>query len=77
VAVSVNETEIVKPINDGATVSPSGAASKALSGITSSAKGILNTYSDQLLFYVPTAGSSDRIILLGFAQGLTKSAELP
>jgi hypothetical protein len=77
VAVSVNETEIVKPINDGATVSPSGAASKALSGITSSAKGILNTYSDQLLFYVPTAGSSDRIILLGFAQGLTTSAELP
>ncbi|WP_104135407.1 MULTISPECIES: hypothetical protein [unclassified Cryobacterium] len=77
VAVSVNETEIVKPINDGATVSPSGAASKALSGISSSAKGILNTYSDQLLFYVPTAGSSDKIILLGFAQGLTKSAELP
>ena len=77
VAVSVNETEIVKPINDGATVSPSGAASKALSGISSSSKGILNTYSDQLLFYVPTAGSSDKIILLGFAQGLTQSAELP
>ena len=77
VAVSVNETEIVKPINDGATVSPSGAASKALSGISSSSKGILNTYSDQLLFYVPTAGSNDKIILLGFAQGLTQSAELP
>ncbi|TFD48644.1 hypothetical protein E3T46_14480 [Cryobacterium sp. Hh11] len=77
VAVSVNETEIVKPINDGATVSPSGAASKALSGISSSSKGILNTYSDQLLFYVPTAGSSEKIILLGFAQGLTQSAELP
>ena len=77
VAVSVNETETVKPINDGATVSPSGASSKALSGISSSSKGILNTYSDQLLFYVPTAGSNDKIILLGFAQGLTQSAELP
>jgi hypothetical protein len=52
-------------------------ATKALSGITTTAKGFQNTYRDQLLFYVPTAGSSDKIVLLGFAQGLITSAELP
>ncbi|MFO7691357.1 MAG: hypothetical protein R6W83_12540 [Cryobacterium sp.] len=79
VAVSLNEIETVKPIDDQATVSPdeSAAASKALSGITSTAKGIQSTYADQLLFYVPAAGSTDKISLLGFSQGLISSSELP
>ena len=79
VAVSMTETETVKPVDDGATVGPAAdaLATKALSGITTTAKGFQNTYRDQLLFYVPTAGSSDKIVLLGFAQGLITSAELP
>ncbi|WP_104084367.1 hypothetical protein [Cryobacterium sp. Y11] len=79
VAVSMTETETVKPVDEGATVGPDAdaAATKALSGITTTAKGFQNTYRDQLLFYVPTAGSSDKIVLLGFAQGLISSAELP
>ncbi|MBG6212355.1 MAG: hypothetical protein LH475_12385 [Cryobacterium sp.] len=79
VAVSMTETETVKPVDAGATVGPAAdaLATKALSGITTTAKGFQNTYRDQLLFYVPTAGSSDKIVLLGFAQGLITSAELP
>ncbi|MDJ0349226.1 hypothetical protein [Cryobacterium sp. PH29-G1] len=79
VAVSMTETETVKPVDEGATVGPAedALATKALSGITTTAKGFQNTYRDQLLFYVPTGGSSDKIVLLGFAQGLITSAELP
>ena len=76
VAVSLSETETVKPVDAGATVSPEG-ASKALSGVEATAKGILSTYSDQLLFHVPAAGSKDKIVLLGFSQGLISSVELP
>ncbi|GAA3869283.1 hypothetical protein GCM10022381_10750 [Leifsonia kafniensis] len=76
VAINVNETETVKPVDAGATVSPSG-ASAALSGVTATAKGIQSTYGDQLLFHVPAAGSNEKIVLLGFAQGLISSAELP
>ncbi len=76
VAVSLTETETVKPVDAGATVSPEG-ASKALSGVSATAKGIQSTYGDQLLFHVPAAGSSEKIVLLGFAQGLISSTELP
>lgn len=76
VAVSITETETVKPVDAGATVSPEG-ASKALSGVSATAKGIQSTYADQLLFHVPAAGSSEKIVLLGFAQGLISSTELP
>ena len=78
-AVSLEETETVKPVDAAATVSPGegAVASKALSGLTATAKGFKNTYADQLLFHVPAAGSSDKIVLLGFAQGLISSTELP
>ncbi|HSP51910.1 MAG TPA: hypothetical protein VLO00_03355 [Cryobacterium sp.] len=76
VAVSLTETETVKPVDAGATVSPEG-ASKALSGITATAKGITSTYGDQLLFHVPAAGSNEKIVLLGLSQGLISSTELP
>lgn len=77
VAVNVNETETVTVVTGEATVNPSGASSKALSGITSSAKGLQNILSDQLLFYVPAVGSTDKITLLGSTQGIISSAELP
>ena len=77
VAVNVNETETVTVVSGEATVNPSGASSRALSGITSSAKGIQNILSDQLLFYVPAVGSTDKITLLGSTQGILSSAELP
>jgi hypothetical protein len=76
VTVNLTETETVKPVDAGATVSPEG-ASKALSGVSATAKGIQSSYGDQLLFHVPAAGSKDKIVLLGFGQGLISSAELP
>ncbi|TFD27566.1 hypothetical protein [Cryobacterium cryoconiti] len=76
VAVSLTESETVKPVDPGATVGTEG-ASKALSGISATAKGITSTYGDQLLFHVPAAGSNEKIVLLGFSQGLISSTELP
>jgi hypothetical protein len=77
VAVSVNEITTVTAVNGKATVAPTSGPSRALSGIEKTTKGIQSTYSEQLLFHVPAAGSSDKIVLLGFSQGLISSVELP
>lgn len=77
VAVSVNEITTVTAVNGKATITPKEGPSKALSGIEKTSKGIKSTYSEQLLFHVPAAGSSDKIVLLGFSQGLISSVELP
>lgn len=75
VAVDIVETEVVKPVEAGAKIKLAGAVA-ALSGLTETDKGVQSTYSDQLLFYVPPAGSTEKIRLLGFSQGLTKAAGL-
>lgn len=75
VAVNLNETTTVRPIEAGAAINPSGQV-KALSGIAISTKGILATYGDQLLFYVPAAGSDAKIVLLGYSQGLVSAKEI-
>jgi hypothetical protein len=75
VAIDIVETEVVKPVDVGAKIEPAGAIS-ALSGVTETEKGVQATYTDQLLFYVPPAGSSETIRLLGFSQALTKAAGL-
>ncbi|KQX07175.1 MULTISPECIES: hypothetical protein [unclassified Leifsonia] len=75
VTANIEETETVKPI-DGGTVSPQNAA-KAYSGVENSAKGVTQTYGDQILFYVPPAGSTEKIKLLGFSQGLVSASEVP
>jgi hypothetical protein len=77
VAVNLMESEIIKPVQPGATVSQNGAASKALSALEASTKGIQTVYGGQLLFYIPPAGSDEKIILLGYNQGLISSSELP
>ncbi|MBC7441575.1 MAG: hypothetical protein H7311_03495 [Ramlibacter sp.] len=76
VAVSLTETETAKILDGGATVQTEG-ASKALSGVDKTAKGIQSVYGDQLLFHVPAAGSKEKIVLLGIAQGLISSSEIP
>ncbi|MET0974899.1 MAG: hypothetical protein ABWX82_04440 [Leifsonia sp.] len=75
VTANINETETVRP-TDGGTVSPQNAA-KAYSGVENTAKGVTQTFGDQLLFYVPPAGSTEKIRLLGFAQGLISASEVP
>ena len=75
IAVNLDETTTVAPVEAGAAVNPGGAV-KALSGIAVSTKGIVATYGDQLLFYVPPTGSDGKIILLGYSQGLVSAKEL-
>jgi len=75
IAVNLNETTTVTPIETGAAVNPSGQV-KALSGLAISTKGVIATYGDQLLFYVPPAGSDGKMILLGYSQGLVKAGEV-
>ncbi len=76
VAVYLNETVTVTPVEAGAAVNPEGQV-KTLSGVTGSTKGTVAVYGDQLLFYVPSATSKQKISLLGFATGLTSAKELP
>ncbi len=75
VAVNLYETTIVRPVEAGAAVNPTGQV-KALSGLAISTKGVIATYGDQLLFYVPPAGSDAKIVLLGYSQGLVSATEI-
>jgi hypothetical protein len=75
VSVGLNEVETVKPTVAGASVSPEGQA-KVLSGVTSSTTGIESTYGLQLTFYVPPVGSTEKIRLLGYSQGLISAKGL-
>jgi hypothetical protein len=76
VAVNLNEVETLKVVQAGAQVS-AGAASAALAGLTgASTTGIVSTYGYQLLFYVPPTGSTQKITLLGFSQGLVAASEM-
>jgi hypothetical protein len=75
VAVHLYETKVAQPKEAGSAVTFSG-QTKALSGISITEKGIKSTYGDQLLFYVPAAGSAQKIILLGYTQGLIAASEL-
>ncbi len=75
VTAYLTETETVTPVEEGATINPEG-ATKTLSGIAGSTKGFTATYGDQLLFYIPPVGSTDKIVLLGFSQGLISAQEI-
>jgi hypothetical protein len=76
VAVNLNEVETVKPTQVGATLNPDPGATKTLSGITGTTKGITAVHGDQLLFYVPKAGGNKKIVLLGFDEGLISAKEV-
>jgi hypothetical protein len=76
VTIILNDVETVRPTEAGAAVNPSGQV-KALSGKAQSTRGIIATYGIQLLFYVPPVSATDqKIILLGYAQGLVSATEV-
>lgn len=75
VAVTLQETENVRPATAGAAITATGAV-KTLSGVTSSMTGIQAVYQYQLLFYVPAIGSSEKIRLLGYSYALTSARKL-
>lgn len=75
VAVNLNEVETVKPKETGAAINPTGDV-KVLSGKSSTTKGISATYGYQLLFYVPNVTAEDqKVVLLGYSQGLIAAKE--
>ncbi|PPF68350.1 hypothetical protein C5C18_07815 [Rathayibacter tritici] len=76
VAASIAETSTVRPTAEGSTVSTSG-ASQTLLGTDKSTTGIQTTYGYQLLFYVPPVGSEEKIVMLGWSQGLVSVVQLP
>lgn len=75
VAVTLQESEIVRPAIAGAAITATGAV-KILAGITSSMQGIEANYQYQLLFYVPSLGSTEKIRLLGYSYALTSARKL-
>jgi hypothetical protein len=75
VAVTLQETETVKPATAGAAITATGAV-KILAGVTSSMKGIQADYQYQLLFYIPAIGSTEKIRLLGYSYALTSARRL-
>lgn len=74
VAVYLNETETVRPAEAGAIINAEGAV-KSLSGVSSTTKGTIATYGDQLLFYLPPSTSDRKIQLIGWASGLIAARE--
>jgi hypothetical protein len=76
VSVILEDVETVTPVEAGAAVNPAGQV-KALSGKAQSTRGIIATYGIQLLFYVPPASATDqKIVVLGYAQGLVSAVEV-
>ena len=66
VAVTVHETDTVTPANSDVVIKLDGNREvQALTGVTESATGVSSTFADQLFFYVPAQGSTDKIRVLG------------
>lgn len=77
--VWVNPEEIqTQKVTQAGAQATAGADVTALSGITTSTTGIESTFGYQLVFYVPPAGSStQKVRLLGYAQGLIAASQIP
>ncbi|RDV46648.1 hypothetical protein DOE76_00955 [Leifsonia sp. ku-ls] len=72
----LQESQILKVVEAGAEVD-AGATAAALSGAATSKTGIQSDFGYQLAFYVPPAGSNQKITLLGFAQGMVAAKQIP
>jgi hypothetical protein len=73
--VNPEEVQLHKVQEAGAQVI-AGATAAALSGVAQSNTGIESVYGYQLAFYVPPAGSTEKVRLLGFSQGLVSAREV-
>ena len=70
VAISMNDTSIIRPKVSGAAVSVTQLDQKTLLNAPGSATGLKIVYGNMLLFYVPVVGSEEKIRLVGASQGL-------
>jgi hypothetical protein len=78
VAVNVNEVDTVKPTNADAVIKlDTNPRVKTLAGVEQSATGFTTTFSDQLFFYVPGLGSTEKIRLLGYASQILDAKVIP
>ncbi|MGO2659497.1 hypothetical protein [Mycetocola reblochoni] len=75
VSVDILETQKATPSEEGVTLTTSGRI-QLLSGVDETTTGVETRYGDQLLFYVPPAGSEEKIQLLGFSQDILSSKEI-
>lgn len=75
VAVSITETETLEAANDRALITVSGRTA-VLSRVATSETGFVRTYTDQLLFYVPSEQTGGAIQFLGVSQAMTDAQEL-
>ena len=75
VTAYITQTETVTPVEEGATINPE-LSTKTLSGLSGTTKGVTASYSDQLLFYIPPIGSDEKIVLLGYTDGLVVAKEI-
>ena len=63
----MNEVDTVQPTNADAVIKvENNPTVKTLAGVDQSATGFTTTFSDQLFFYVPGQGSTEKIRLLGY-----------
>lgn len=76
IALSFGETEKVAPTEANAQITTAEGQVRLLSGVTTTTKGVYASYGYQLLFYVPKAGSTEKIRLLGSTQALIAAGEL-
>ena len=70
VAIEMLDTSIIKPKVRGVAVSVTQPDHKILLGAPGSSTGLRIIYSNMLLFYVPLAGSEEKIRLVGASQGI-------
>ena len=78
VAVGIQETVTVRPTDEDAVIKFGDSADLAfLTGETESATGVQTTYTDQLFFFVPAQGSTEKIRLLGYSSAIQAADLLP
>ena len=78
VAVNLHETDTAKPASADALIRlPDNPTVKALTGTSESPTGFTVTFGDQLFFYVPGQGSSEKIRLLGYGSNVVDAKVIP
>jgi hypothetical protein len=77
VAITVTETDTVKPTNEDVVIKFDGNPTvQALTGVAESKTGVSTTFADQLFFYVPAQGSTEKIRLLGYSSNILEAKVL-
>ncbi|MBB2974605.1 hypothetical protein FHX49_000146 [Microbacterium endophyticum] len=78
VAIDVSEVDTVKPTNSDAVIKlDNNPTVKTLSGSDESQTGFTTTFKDQLFFYVPGQGSTEKIRLLGYSSDILNAKVIP